>query len=125
MEESKQNIKQEPLQQKATIVLAGMFKKQGTPLLLFSSDNIYGTQTSLTQLSAVKAKSSEKRGKIQTTKMTKFSNLFTKKGTQSTMTSYSYNWPQFLIRSRFTYPNDLPMTSNSLCKAVTNMFPYS
>ena len=52
-----------------------MFKKQGTPLLVFSSDNIYGTQTSLTQLSAVKATSSEKRGKIQTTKMNKFSNL--------------------------------------------------
>jgi hypothetical protein len=49
-----------------------MFKKQGTPLLLFSSDDIDGTQTFLTQLSAVKPKSSEKRGKIQTTKVTKF-----------------------------------------------------
>ena len=66
-----------------------MFKKQGTPLLLFSSDNIYGTQTSLTQLSAVKATSSEKRGKIQTTKMTKFGHLVNKKETQSTMTSTS------------------------------------
>ena len=61
--------------------LEGMFKKQGTPLLMFSSDNIYGTQTSLTQLSAVKAASSEKRGKIQTTKMTKFGHLVNKKGT--------------------------------------------
>ena len=26
----------------------------------------------------------------------------------------SYNWPPFLIMSRLTYPNDLPMTSNSL-----------
>ena len=26
----------------------------------------------------------------------------------------SYNGPQFLIKNRFTYPNDLPMTSNSL-----------
>ena len=59
----------------------GMFKKQGTPLSMFSSDNIYGTQTSLTQLSAVKAASSEKRGKIQTTKMTKFGHLVNKKGT--------------------------------------------
>ena len=47
----------------------GMFKKQGTPLLLFLSDNIDGTQTFLTQLSAVKPTSSEKRGKIQTNKM--------------------------------------------------------
>ena len=39
--------------------------------------------------------------------------------------SYSYNGPPFLIMSRLTYPNDLPMTSNGLCKAVTNMFPYS
>ena len=28
--------------------------------------------------------------------------------------SYSYNGPPFLIMSRLTYPNDLPMTSNSL-----------
>ena len=35
-----------------------MFKKQGTPLLVFSSDNIYGTQTSLTQLSAAEETSS-------------------------------------------------------------------
>ena len=66
-----------------------MFKKQGTPLLLFSSDNIDGTQTFLTQLSAVQPTSSEKRGKIQTNKMTKFSHLFNIKGTQSTMTSNS------------------------------------
>ena len=26
----------------------------------------------------------------------------------------SYNGPQILIKNRFTYPNDLPMTSNSL-----------
>ena len=26
----------------------------------------------------------------------------------------SYNWPPFLIMSRLTYQNDLPMTSNSL-----------
>ena len=26
----------------------------------------------------------------------------------------SHNGPQFLIKNRFTYPNDLPMTSNSL-----------
>ena len=43
--------------------------------LLNSSDNIDGTQTFLTQLLAVKLKSIEKRGKIQTTKMNKFSNL--------------------------------------------------
>ena len=54
-----------------------------------------------------------------------FEHLINKKGTQSTMTSYSYNWPQFLIRRRFTYPDDLPMTSNSLCEAVSNMFPTS
>ena len=68
---------------------SGMIKKQGTPLLLFSSDNIDGTQIFLTQLSAVKATSSEKRGKIQTTKMTKFGHLVNKKGTQSKMTSNS------------------------------------
>ena len=48
---------------------------KGTPNLLNSSDNIDGTQTFLTQWSAVKLKSIEKRGKIQTTKMNKFSNL--------------------------------------------------
>ena len=47
-----------------------MFKKQETSLLMSSSDNIDGTQTLLTQLSAVKLKSIEKRGKIQTTKGT-------------------------------------------------------
>ena len=64
-----------------------MFKKQGTSLLLSSSENIDGTQTLLTQLSAVKQTNSEKRGKIQTTKMNKFEHLVNKKGTQSTMTS--------------------------------------
>ena len=44
-----------------------MFKKQGTPLLLSSSDNIDRTQTFLTQLSAVKQTSNEKRAKIHTT----------------------------------------------------------
>ena len=63
-----------------------MFKKQGTPLLLFSIGNIDGTQNFLTQLSAVKATSSEKRGKIQTTKMTKFGHPVNKKGTQFKMT---------------------------------------
>ena len=52
-----------------------IIKNKGTPNLLNSSDNIDGTQTFLTQLSAVKLKSIEKRGKIQTTKMNKFSNL--------------------------------------------------
>jgi hypothetical protein len=52
-----------------------IIKNKGTPNLLNSSDNIDGTQTFLTQLSAVKLESIEKRGKIQTTKMTKFSNL--------------------------------------------------
>ena len=52
-----------------------IIKNKGTPNLLNSSDNIDGTQTFLTQLSAVKLYSIEKRGKIQTTKMTKFSNL--------------------------------------------------
>ena len=61
-------------------IFKGMFKKQGTPLIMFSSDNIHGTQTSLTQLSAVKAASSEKRGKIQTTKKTKLGHLVKKKG---------------------------------------------
>ena len=42
---------------------------------------------SVIQLSAVKATSSEKRGKIQTTKMTKFGHLVNKKGTQSKLTS--------------------------------------
>ena len=42
-------------------------KNKGTPNLLNSSDNIDGTQTFLTQLSAVKLDSIEKRGKIQTT----------------------------------------------------------
>ena len=59
-----------------------MFKKQGTPLLLSSSDNIDGTQTFLTQLSSVKPTSSEKRGEIQTTEMTKFAHLVNKKGTK-------------------------------------------
>ena len=87
-----------------------MFKKQGTSLLLSSSDNIDGTQTLLTQLSAVKQTSSEKRGKIQTTKMNKFEHLVNKKGTQSTMTSNSLLQQQFLLMTRFIYPNDLPMT---------------
>ena len=52
-----------------------IIKNKGTPNLLNSSDNIDGTQTFLTQLSAVKLKSIEKSGKIQTTKMIKFSNL--------------------------------------------------
>ena len=54
---------------------SAIIKNKGTPNLLKSSDNIDGTQTFLTQLSAVKLKSIEKRGKIQTTKMNKFSNL--------------------------------------------------
>ena len=54
---------------------SAIIKNKGTPNLLNSSDNIDGTQTFLTQLSAVKLKSIEKRGKIQTTKMNKFSNL--------------------------------------------------
>ena len=42
-----------------------MFKKQGTSLLLSSGDNIDGTQTFQTQLSAAEeTSSSEKRGKI-------------------------------------------------------------
>ena len=52
-----------------------IIKNKGTPNLLKSSVNIDGTQTFLTQLSAVNLKSIEKRGKIQTTKMNKFSNL--------------------------------------------------
>ena len=55
--------------------MLAIIKNKGTPDLLNSSDNIDGTQTFLTQLSAVKLKSIEKRGKIQTTKMNKFSNL--------------------------------------------------
>ena len=66
-----------------------IIKNKGTPNLLNSSDNIDGTQTFLTQLSAVKLESIEKRGKIQTTKMTKFGHLVNKKGTQSKMTSNS------------------------------------
>ena len=56
-----------------------IIKNKGTPNLLNSSDNIDGTQTFLTQLSAVKLESMEKRGKIQTIKMTKtfkFEHLF-------------------------------------------------
>ena len=83
-----------------------MFKKQGTPLLLSSSDNIDGTQTFLPQLSAVKQTSSEKREKIQTTKITKFGHLVNKKGSQSIMTSKSLLQQQFLIMSR-----PIPMTS--------------
>ena len=66
-----------------------IIKNKGTPTLLNSSDNIDGTQTFLTQLSAVKPTSSEKTGKIQTNKMTKFAHLFNKNGSQSTMTSNS------------------------------------
>jgi hypothetical protein len=51
-----------------------IIKNKGTPNSLNSSDNIDGTQTFLTQLSAVKLESIETRG-IQTTKMTKLSNL--------------------------------------------------
>ena len=54
---------------------SAIIKNKGTPNLLNLNDNIDGTQTFLTQLSAVKLKSIEKRGKIQTTKMNKFSNL--------------------------------------------------
>jgi hypothetical protein len=168
-----------------------IIKNKGTPNLLNSSDNIDGTQTFLTQLSAVKLKSIEKRGKIQTTKMAKFSNLnicstkrepnlqwpltatmglnfWSKVGSPIPMNS---QWPQtafarlFLICSllldlsstglikkegtqcfksskRESYPNELrqplfglnlwsevgspiPMTSNRLSEAVTNMFPSS
>ena len=35
----------------------------------------------------------------------------------------SYNGPHFLIKNRFTYPNDLPMTSNSLFLDVSDLFP--
>jgi hypothetical protein len=34
-------------------------------------------------------------------------------GNKISMTSYSYNGPQCLIQNRFTYANDLLMTSNS------------
>ena len=71
------------------MLFSAIIKNKGTPNLLNSSDNIDGTQTFLTQLSAVKLESIEKRGKIQTTKMTKFRHLVNKKGTQSKMTSNS------------------------------------
>ena len=71
------------------MLFSAIIKNKGTPNLLNSSDNIDGTQIFLTQLSAVKATSSEKRGKIQTTKITKFGHLVNKKGTQSKMTSNS------------------------------------
>ena len=63
------------------------------------------------QLSSLKVLKERENSNHQNEQIFKFEHLFNKKGTQSTMTSYSYNWPQFLIRSRFTYPNDLPMTS--------------
>ena len=107
---------------------AAIIKNKGTPNLLNSSDNIDGTQTFLTPLSAVKLESIEKRGKIQTTKMTTFSHL----NICSRKKEPNQQWPltatiglNFLIRSRFTYPNDLPLTSNGLCKAVTHLFPSS
>ena len=34
------------------------------------------------------------------------------------MTSYSYNWPPFLIRSRFTYPNDLPRPQTAFARLL-------
>jgi hypothetical protein len=77
------------------------------------------------QLSSLKVLKREGKFKLPKWQIFQFEHLFNKKGTQSTMTSYSYNWPQFLIRRRFTYPDDLPMTSNSLCEAVSNMFPSS
>ena len=55
--------------------VAAIIKHKGTPNLLNSSDNIDGTQTFQSQLSAVKLESIEKRGKIQTTEMTQISNL--------------------------------------------------
>ena len=102
--------------------ILAIIKNKGTPNLLNSSDNIDGTQTFLTQLSAVKLESIEKWGKIQTTKMTKFSNL----NICSTKREPNPQWPLTATIGLNFWSEEgspIPMTLSNLCNAVSYMFP--
>ena len=111
-----------------------MFKKQGTSGLPEVTDNIDGTQSCMcckaTQAaekvsSWLQSTADFRRGRMSQLFKIFFVflglRIFTRiyciwSGTreQNFNDLLSYNGPQFLIISRFTYPNDLQLTSNSL-----------
>ena len=111
-----------------------MFKKQGTSGLPEVHDNIDGTQSCMcckaTHAAEKVSSWLQSTADCRSGRMfqlfrfffvflglrifTRIYCIWSETREQNVNDLLSYNGPQFLIKNRFTYPNDLPMTSNSL-----------